>query len=64
MKRSKDIYHLPFTIYHLVTLLYGVAGTLLLSSCYQPDVVMHTTIHNRPWKGATREVSYKNVMSK
>ena len=64
MKRSKDIYHLPFTIYHLVTLLYGVAGTLLLSSCYQPDVVMHTTIHNRLWKGATREVSYKNVMSK
>ena len=43
----------------------AVAGMLLLmNSCYQPDVLMHTTIHSKPWKSATREVSYKNVMSR
>ena len=70
MRRIKDICHLLFTTYpfgHLpftvCHFLLGVAGTLLLSSCYQPDVVMHTTIHDKPWKGATREVSYKNVMT-
>ena len=39
-------------------------ATLLLSSCYQPDVVMHTIIHGGFGKSCTREVSYSNVMSK
>ena len=38
-------------------------SSLLLSSCYQPEVLMHTTIHDKPWRCATREVSYKNVMT-
>lgn len=41
-----------------------MGAALLLASCYQPDVLMHTTIHNSRWTGATREVSYKNVMPK
>ena len=53
MKTSKSIYR--FTL---------VGATLLLSSCYQPDVVMHTTIHGGFGKSCTREVSYSNVMSK
>ena len=42
-----------------------VFGTaLLFTSCYQPDVLMHTTIHSGIGKSCTREVSYSNVMSK
>ena len=46
--------------------LYGTlfGAALLLSSCYQPDVVMHTTIHGGIGNNCTREVSYSNVMSK
>lgn len=47
---------------NLLGTLFG--ATLLLSSCYQPDVVMHTTIHDGIGKSCTREVSYSNVMSK
>ncbi|MBO7471766.1 MAG: hypothetical protein J6T78_07865 [Bacteroidaceae bacterium] len=45
--------------------LLGIAfiGTLLLSSCYQPDVVMHTTINRNPWQPCEREITYSNVMS-
>ena len=46
---------------NLLGTLFG--ATLLLSSCYQPDVVMHTSIHNGFGKNCTREVSYSNVMS-
>ena len=41
-----------------------IGAVLLLSSCYQPDVVMHTTIHGGLGNSCTREVSYSNVMSK
>lgn len=46
--------------------LLGIAliGTLLLSSCYQPDVVMHTTINQNPWRPCEREITYSNVMPK
>ena len=40
----------------------ALAGTLLLSSCYQPDVVMHTTITRNPWRPCEREITYSNVM--
>ncbi len=65
MKKSNSIYRLPFTIYHLFALK-GISGAalfaLLLTSCYQPNVVMHTAIE---WDGdCTREVSYSNVMNK
>lgn len=53
MKTSKSIYRFAL-----------LWATLLLSSCYQPDVVMHTTIHGGLGKSCTREVSYSNVMSK
>ena len=45
--------------------LFGIAliGTLLLASCYQPDVVMHTTIKDDAWFPCEREISYSNVMS-
>ncbi|MBQ7462586.1 MAG: hypothetical protein IJS63_10145 [Bacteroidaceae bacterium] len=59
MKKSNSICHLPFTIYHLFSL---CATLLLFTSCYQPDVVMHTVV-----KGSgdcAREVSYSNVMTK
>lgn len=44
--------------------LFGIAlaGTLLLASCYQPDVVMHTTITRNPWRPCEREITYSNVM--
>ena len=42
----------------------GALLALLLTSCYQPNVVMHTTIHDGIGKNCTREVSYSNVMSK
>ena len=36
-------------------------ATMLLSSCYQPNVVMKTVVD---WNGnCTREVSYSNEMS-
>jgi hypothetical protein len=55
MKRSNSIYHLPF-----ICLFWG--ALMLLTSCYQPNVVMHTAIE---WDGnCTREVSYSNVMTK
>ena len=44
--------------------LYGIVigTTMLLSSCYHPDVVMHTAIE---WNGdCKREVSYSNKMTK
>ena len=37
-------------------------GTLLLSSCYQPDVVMHTTITDDSWWPCERKITYSNVM--
>ncbi len=45
---------------------FGIAlvGTILLSSCYQPDVVMHTTINQNPWHPCEREITYSNVMPK
>lgn len=42
----------------------ALAGTLLLASCYQPDVVMHTTINKNPWHPCEREITYSNVMPK
>lgn len=42
----------------------ALVGTSLLSSCYQPDVVMHTTIHGGLSGNCTRTVSYSNVMTK
>ncbi len=39
-----------------------VLAALMLASCYQPDVVMHTIIHD-DFRCCTREVSYSNVMS-
>lgn len=42
----------------------GLVGTLFLTSCYQPKVVMHTTINSGFGKSCIREVSYSNVMSK
>ncbi len=43
---------------------FGIAlmGTLLLSSCYQPDVVMHTNISDDSWTPCKREITYSNVM--
>ena len=40
-------------------LVYGLVlvGTLLLTSCHQPKVLMHTTIHGGLGKDCTREVS-------
>ena len=44
----------------IIGILFG--ATVLLTSCYQPDVVMKTGVE---WNGnCTREVSYSNVMSK
>ncbi|MBR4130223.1 MAG: hypothetical protein IKU02_04765 [Bacteroidaceae bacterium] len=44
----------------IIGILFG--ATLLLSSCYQPNVVMKTVVD---WNGnCTREVSYSNEMSK
>ena len=40
----------------------ALAGTLLLSSCYQPDVVMHTTITDDSWWPCERKITYSNVM--
>ena len=40
----------------------ALAGTLLLASCYQPDVVMHTTITGDSWYPCEREITYSNVM--
>ncbi|MBQ9293663.1 MAG: hypothetical protein IJ219_01880 [Bacteroidaceae bacterium] len=42
----------------------ALAGTLLLSSCYQPDVVMHTTIKDEAWVPCERKITYSNVMPK
>ena len=58
MKTNKLVYGLRFTVYGLV-----MVG-LLFTSCYQPKVLMHTTIHGGFGKDCTREVSYSNVMSK
>ena len=45
--------------------LYGIllGASLLLTSCYQPKVLMHTTIHDGWGNICTREVRYSNVMS-
>lgn len=43
-------------------IIFGTA--LLLTSCYQQKVAMHTTINSGFGKNCTREVSYSNVMSK
>ena len=40
----------------------ALAGTLLLASCYQPDVVMHTTITGDSWWPCERKITYSNVM--
>lgn len=40
----------------------ALAGTLLLVSCYQPDVVMHTTITGDSWWPCERKITYSNVM--
>ena len=47
----------------------GLVGAMLLTSCYQPDVLMHTTINGK-WEphsvngsGCIREITYSNVMS-
>ncbi len=58
MKTSNPICHLPFTLCHLAAL----CVTLFLTSCYQPDVLMHTIVERNG--DCTREVSYSNVMSK
>ena len=58
MKKSKFIYHLPFTIYHL-----GFFGALLLTSCYQPNVTMKTSVYDRGYSNFVREAKYSNVMS-
>ena len=58
MKTSNSIYHLPFTIYHLFLL------ALLFTSCYHPDVVMHTVVKGSGPDCLTREFSYSNVMPK
>ena len=56
MKTNKLVYGLRFTVYSLV-------GALLLTSCYQPKVVMKTTVHEDASMPCTREVLYSNVMS-
>lgn len=61
MKKSNSICHLPFAIYHLFSL---CATLLLFTSCYQPDVVMHTAIKGSGSDCFTREFTYSNVMSK
>ena len=71
MKISKLVYSLRFTVYglrfavySLRFTVYGLVVGLLFTSCYQPKVLMHTTIHGGFGKDCTREVSYSNVMSK
>ena len=56
MKTSRFIYDL--TIYNLLFL------SLLLASCYQPDVTMKTTVFDRGYSNFVREAKYSNVMSK
>ena len=41
----------------------GLVWALLLTSCYQPKVVMKTTVHEDASMPCTREVLYSNVMS-
>ena len=56
MKTSKSIYK--------ASLWGGLLGAiLLLTSCYQPKVVMKTTVHEYASMPCTREVLYSNVMS-
>lgn len=57
MKTSNSIYHL----FHLKGLKV-IPMALLLASCYQPDVVMHTAVKRNG--DCVREVSYSNVMTK
>ena len=64
MKISKLVYSLRFTVYGVRFTVYGLVVGLLFTSCYQPKVLMHTTIHGGFGKDCTREVSYSNVMSK
>ena len=63
MKTSNLIHNSQFII-HNISLWGGLVGAiLLLASCYQPDVVMHTIIKDNAFECCTREVSYSNVMS-
>jgi hypothetical protein len=62
MKTIKQfIIHNSQFIIRDLTAIFCVA--LLLTSCYQPKVVMHTIIHNDDSMPCTREVMYSNVMS-
>ena len=66
MKTSNLIHNSQLTI-HNVSLWCGLVGALLLTSCYQPKVVMHTVIegkgHSNFMNHNFREITYSNVMS-
>ena len=60
MKTSKLVYGLRFTVY-------GLMVALLLTSCYQPKVVMKTVIEGKGYSNFVgynfRDITYSNVMS-
>jgi hypothetical protein len=62
MKTIKRIQNSKF-INSKASLWGGLLVALLLTSCYQPKVLMHTTIHSGWGKDCTREICYSNVMS-
>ena len=62
MKTIKRIQNSKF-IKSKASLWGGLLVALLLTSCYQPKVVMHTIIHNDDSMPCIREVLYSNVMS-
>ena len=62
MKTIKQfIIHNSQFIIRDLTAIFCVA--LLLTSCYQPKVVMKTTVTEDSWYPFMREVTYSNVMS-
>ena len=66
MKTINLIHNLQFII-HNISLWGGLVGALLLTSCYQPKMVMKTVIegkgHSNFINHNFREISYSNVMS-
>ena len=64
MRTIKLIHNSQFII-HNISLWGGLVGAiLLLTSCYQPDVTMKTTVFDRGYSNFVREAKYSNVMSK
>ena len=66
MKTSNLIHNSQLTI-HNVSLWCGLVGVLLLTSCYQPKVVMKTVIEGEGYSNFVdynfRDITYSNVMS-